>query len=196
MMFSLQNAKQSCICKSCMSALKLKLVNLPSIVSLFKIDPNDRAEVDTIKRLIILFFALVFIITILGGCLSQGYQSRTSVNLSTTSIASTSSQAATSGINGAVLIGPVSPVQKQGDANEKPYPDAVIFVMDASGQQKISEVKSDFNGLFTVYLAPGKYILSPQTPKGRPLPVGEPQEVVVLENHLTEVTVNYDSRIR
>lgn len=108
---------------------------------------------------------------------------------------SNQAQTTSSGIKGIVMLGPVSPVEKEGEANEEPYPDALIIISDASGK-KITEVKSDKDGRFTVNLLPGKYTLSPQTPKDQILPVGESQEVNVSEKAFTEVTIHYDSGIR
>ena len=102
----------------------------------------------------------------------------------------------TSGINGIVMIGPVSPVEKEGEINEKPYPEAVILIMDSKGKKEIASVKSDQNGRFEIYLAPGTYQLLPQTPDKQPLPVADPQTVVVTANKFTEVTIRYDSGIR
>jgi hypothetical protein len=109
---------------------------------------------------------------------------------------SAATQPATSGINGKVMIGPISPVEKPGEVNEKPYPDAVILVKDSSGNRKIAEVKSDKDGLFNINLAPGTYLLVPQTPKDNILPIGEQQTVEVMANKFTEVTIHYDSGIR
>jgi len=104
-------------------------------------------------------------------------------------------QTTSSGIKGIVMVGPVSPVEQEGEVNEKPYPDALIFILDASGK-KITEVTSDKDGLFTIGLLPGRYTLAPQTPKDKLLPVGESQEVLVSEKAYTEVTIHYDSGIR
>lgn len=104
-------------------------------------------------------------------------------------------QTNSSGISGIVLIGPISPIVKEGEVNESPYPDALILILDSSGK-KIMEVKSNKDGHFTTDLPPGKYILDPQTPGDRILPVGESQEVPVLEKAFTDVTIYYDSGIR
>lgn len=104
-------------------------------------------------------------------------------------------QTNSSGISGIVLIGPISPIVKEGEVNESPYPDALILILDSSGK-KIMEVKSNKDGRFTTDLPPGKYILDPQTPEDRILPVGESQEVLVLEKAFTDVTIYYDSGIR
>lgn len=105
-------------------------------------------------------------------------------------------EAVTSGIKGIVMIGPISPVEKEGEINEKPYPGAVILIMDSKGKKEIASVKSDQNGRFEIYLAPDTYQLLPQTPDKQPLPVADPQTVVVTADKFTEVTINYDSGIR
>lgn len=105
-------------------------------------------------------------------------------------------EALTSGIKGIVMIGPISPVEKEGEINEKPYPEAVILIMDSKGKKEIASVKSDQNGRFEIYLAPDTYQLLPQTPDKQPLPVADPQTVIVTANKFTEVTINYDSGIR
>lgn len=101
-----------------------------------------------------------------------------------------------SGIDGTVLLGPVSPVQKEGEINDKPFPDAVIFIMNSIGGKKVMETVSDRNGHFRVNLSPGVYMLVPQNPKGKMLPFGKPETVTVLEAQFTEITVYYDSGIR
>jgi hypothetical protein len=106
------------------------------------------------------------------------------------------SQKIASGISGKVLIGPVSPVETEGMINNKLFPDAVIFIMDSSGKRKITEIKSDKDGLFIAHLVSGTYLIVPQTPENQILPVSEPQKVVVMENRFTEITVYYDSGIR
>ena len=108
----------------------------------------------------------------------------------------TATQPTTSGIHGTVLIGPISPVSKVGEVNERPYPNATIFVMDPSGRYRVAEVVSDKDGFFKVNLAPGKYLLDPQSPNGQSLPVAQPQSVLVSANGFVEVTIHYDSGIR
>jgi hypothetical protein len=105
-------------------------------------------------------------------------------------------QPLTSGINGIVMLGPLKPVTKEGEINDKPYPDAIIWVMNEQGTRKLAEVKSDAEGRFTIALVPGKYLLNPQSPKDQALPRGEPQTVEVLPDHFVGVTVNYDTGIR
>jgi hypothetical protein len=105
-------------------------------------------------------------------------------------------QPLTSGINGIVMLGPLKPVTREGEINEKPYPDAIIWIMNEPGTRKIAEVKSDADGRFTIALVPGKYLLKPQSPIGQTLPRAEQQVVEVLPDQFVGVTINYDTGIR
>jgi hypothetical protein len=100
------------------------------------------------------------------------------------------------GIQGVVLIGPVTPVSHEGEANEKPYAGAVIKILNAAGTSQVGQFTSDSEGRFKMDLAPGTYVLAPQTPENKPLPVGEPQTVTVGAGFYTDVTIRYDSGIR
>ncbi len=107
-------------------------------------------------------------------------------------VASCGSVPTDSGIAGLVTIGPVSPVEQPGVTNEAPY-QATIVVRNADGDA-VATVESGKDGRFTVNLAPGAYVLEPQSPGS--LPFAEPQEVTVEPHRFTEVTVPYDSGIR
>ena len=97
-----------------------------------------------------------------------------------------------SGIRGLVTIGPVSPVQQQGEPGATPY--SARIVVRRSGGGTAAEVKSGADGRFSVNLAPGSYVLEPQS-TGQ-LPFAQPQQVTVEPHRYTEVTVSYDSGIR
>jgi hypothetical protein len=97
-----------------------------------------------------------------------------------------------SGIKGLVTIGPVSPVQQQGESGVALYA-ARIIVRRASGG-KVAEIESGADGRFSVNLVPGRYVLEPQSTGA--LPFAGPQEVTVEPHRFTEVTVQYDSGIR
>lgn len=55
-------------------------------------------------------------------------------------------------------------------------------------------VRSGAGGRFTVYVAPGAYLLVPRD--GRPYPRAHSQAVSVPRNSFTAVTIRYDSGIR
>jgi len=98
-----------------------------------------------------------------------------------------------SGIEGQVLIGPMCPVVQVGqECPDQPY-QAVLTVSSPQGE-KIVQFQTDEKGRFKIPLAPGEYILHPESPNGMPF-AGE-QTVRVEEGKFTQVAVNYDSGIR
>lgn len=100
-----------------------------------------------------------------------------------------------SGITGQALIGPVCPVEIEGqDCSDRPY-QATLTVNSLEGK-KIVQFQTDEQGNFRVPLAPGEYILHPETPQGQPLPFAEEQRFTVLPGEFTELIVLYDSGIR
>lgn len=97
------------------------------------------------------------------------------------------------GIEGQVLIGPACPVARA----EVPCPDtpyqATITVLDLN-HKPVTTFQSDAQGHFRVALAPGTYILQPESPGA--LPHAPEQTVVVINEGYTAVTIIYDSGIR
>ena len=102
---------------------------------------------------------------------------------------------ADTGIEGQVLIGPVCPVVQL----DNPCPDiayqATLTILNSVGRE-VTRFTSDPEGRFQVPLAPGNYILHPETPPGQPLPVSADQSFKVVEGQFTQLKVNYDSGIR
>ena len=122
-----------------------------------------------------LFLGLSLVVLLLSGC------------------AAATDQPADSGIEGKVLIGPLCPVVRPGEeCPDEPY-QATLTVNDLNGN-KVTQVQSDENGQFKIPLAPGDYILHPETPNG--IPSAQEQPVSVTAGTFTEVVVNYDSGIR
>ena len=99
-----------------------------------------------------------------------------------------------SGIYGIVTIGPINPVEKEGELNYKPY-QATIIIKNNDNFAEIERFTSNINGTFKVYLKPGKYILEPLK-SNEPFPVGSPIEVEVKPNQFTEVNISFDTGIR
>lgn len=100
-----------------------------------------------------------------------------------------------SGITGKALIGPICPVVIEGqDCPDRPY-QATITVNSLEGR-KIVQFQTDEEGNFTVPLAPGEYILHPETPPDKPLPRAEEQRFTVKLGEYTRLNVLYDSGIR
>jgi hypothetical protein len=98
-----------------------------------------------------------------------------------------------SGLNGHVLYGPTCPVQRVGQSCERPY-QATIRILREPARKLTTTARSGTDGTFRVRLAPGRYLLEPQS--GRPFPTSRPQTVTVHPHRYTSVTIRYDSGIR
>ena len=100
-----------------------------------------------------------------------------------------------SGITGKALIGPMCPVMIEGqDCPDQPY-QATITINSLEGRQ-IVRFQTDEQGNFHIPVAPGEYILHPETPEGMPYPFADDQSFVVLPGEFTRIIVLYDSGIR
>lgn len=98
-----------------------------------------------------------------------------------------------SGIEGEVYIGPMCPVVREGEeCPDQPY-QATLTVSSLKGE-RVVQIQTGEDGLFKIPLAPGEYILHPESPDIYPF--ASEQSVVVDEGKYTQVTVNYDSGIR
>ena len=98
-----------------------------------------------------------------------------------------------SGIEGQALIGPICPVVQAGqECPDQPY-QAVLTVNSPTGE-RVVQVQTDENGMFKIPLAPGEYILHPESPTA--LPFASEQTVRVEAGKFTQVMVSYDSGIR
>ena len=98
-----------------------------------------------------------------------------------------------SGIEGQVFIGPMCPVVQEGqECPDQPY-QALLTVLSPDGSE-IVQVQTDEEGRFKIPLAPGEYILRPESPDV--LPFASEQPFVVEPGRFTQLTVNYDSGIR
>ena len=103
---------------------------------------------------------------------------------------------ANTGIEGQVLIGPICPVVQEGKGcPDKPY-QATLTILDSSGTRKITRFQTDAEGWFRLPLAPGNYILHPETPDNIALPIAPEQNFTVTEGQFTQINVVYDSGIR
>ena len=98
-----------------------------------------------------------------------------------------------SGIEGQVLIGPTCPVVQEGvECPDQPY-QATLTVKSLAGERVI-QVQTDQEGRFKILLAPGEYILHPESPNV--MPFASELNFVVEAGKFTRVVVNYDSGIR
>jgi len=98
----------------------------------------------------------------------------------------------TSGIDGQVILRPVSPVERPGMVNQRPF-EALIGVADGAGRV-VAEVRSDADGRFRIILEPGTYVLRPESEAI--YPHAPAQTVTVIRDRFTPVRVIYDSGIR
>lgn len=99
-----------------------------------------------------------------------------------------------SGIEGHVTIGPMCPVMQIGNpCPDKPY-QAPLTVLTTTSGHKVIQFQTDGNGYFRVALAPGEYILRPQSPNVMPRAADIP--FTVDAHQFTRVDVVYDSGIR
>ncbi len=101
-----------------------------------------------------------------------------------------------SGIEGEVVMGPTCPVERfpqEPGCGEQPY-QATVRIKTLDGKKVVAEFTSDKDGKFKVALAPGTYLVDPEV--GRVYPRASTQEVVVVKNVFTHITIQYDSGIR
>jgi len=98
-----------------------------------------------------------------------------------------------SGIEGQVFIGPICPVVREGEECPDQAYQATLMVTSLQGE-RIVQIQTDEDGRFNIPLAPGEYILHPESPGV--LPFAEDQTVIVEAGRFTQVIVNYDSGIR
>lgn len=101
-------------------------------------------------------------------------------------------QGVASGIEGQVILRPVSPVERPGAINHRPY-QASISVSDQEGRT-VAEFRSGPDGRFELRLEPGQYVLHPRSESI--YPHAPAQTVTVEKDHVTSVRIIYDSGIR
>ncbi len=100
---------------------------------------------------------------------------------------------ADSGIEGHVTIGPMCPVvQINNPCPDKPYQAAITVL--TTDRRKVTQFQTDANGYFHMALAPGEYILRPESPNV--MPHSNDIQVSVVRGQYTRVDVSYDSGIR
>ncbi|MGJ7918494.1 hypothetical protein ACI48D_23870 [Massilia sp. LXY-6] len=97
-----------------------------------------------------------------------------------------------SGIDGKVILRPVTPVEQPGTINQRPY-EAIITVETATGRV-VASVRSDSAGRFRIILEPGTYVLHPASEAI--YPHAPAQTVTVTQDQFTPVRIVYDSGIR
>jgi hypothetical protein len=98
-----------------------------------------------------------------------------------------------SGIEGVVRIGPMCPVmQLNNPCPDQPY-QATLTVLTTSGR-KVTRFQTDEQGRFRVDLAPGDYVLHPESRNSLPFAADIP--FTVAQHKFTQLEISYDSGIR
>lgn len=98
------------------------------------------------------------------------------------------------GIEGHVSIGPMCPVVQIGKpCPDKPY-QATLTILIPAGRNKVLQFQTDSIGTFHKALAPGEYILHPESPDV--MPHAAEIYFVVHAHQFTRIDVIYDSGIR
>jgi Carboxypeptidase regulatory-like domain len=101
--------------------------------------------------------------------------------------------AATSGIRGQALVGPMCPVETQNSpCSDVPYHGTVVATDTGSGKEYTTE--SNAKGAFQLPLPPGTYEVSIVSES--PPPFAKPQTVTVPADAFVQVTLSVDSGIR
>jgi hypothetical protein len=102
-----------------------------------------------------------------------------------------------SGVRGIVMEGPIMPVSRPGDPNERPVPGAVISVRPAGGGPELTRQTADAAGQFEIALPPGAYQIVPLPPDPTQMwPRGEAEDVVVGPGQVLDLTLLMDTGIR
>ena len=98
-----------------------------------------------------------------------------------------------SGVEGQVFIGPMCPVVQEGQECPDQSYQATLTVNSLTGE-RIVQFQTEKNGTFRIPLAPGEYVLHPESPNV--MPFAQEQPFTVEAGKFTQVIVNYDSGIR
>jgi hypothetical protein len=131
-----------------------------------------------IKRITVPIFILVFL---MSAC---------------SHVASTNpSPTPSSGIEGYVTEGPMCPGPVAiGDTSCPDQPYQVTISIFGADNKEITHFQTDPSGYFKLTIAPGTYILHPESDKV--MPHASDQTVVVTPDQFTQVTVMYDTGMR
>ena len=101
----------------------------------------------------------------------------------------------TSGIAGIVTIGPTCPVARiDTPCPDQPY-QAAIVVKDSGGSE-VARAQSGADGTFSIALAPGTYMLVPESANPGGLPFAREEQAKARAGAYTSVTIRFDSGIR
>lgn len=92
-----------------------------------------------------------------------------------------------------MTLGPTCPVENINDpCPDKPF-QATLTVLDPHGK-KVTQFQTDANGYYRESLAPGDYVMHPESPNVMPHAAEQP--FTVQADRFTVVDIVYDSGIR
>lgn len=101
-----------------------------------------------------------------------------------------------SGVQGQVTRGPLSPVVQNGVTNSAPLANAVITVRGLDGQE-VGRASSDGSGNYRIGVSPGNYQVVGLAPNGNQFPAPPaPLNVTVTANQFSTVNLEFDTGIR
>jgi hypothetical protein len=106
-------------------------------------------------------------------------------------------------LQGAVTIGPITPVQKVGECPPVPpevFSSRKLIIYDESGQKLVREVyftqiDQSANGYYTAQIAPGTYTID-IAHQGMDRADGLPKKITVAADETVTIDVNIDTGIR
>lgn len=77
---------------------------------------------------------------------------------------------------------------------DRPY-QAILTIRDAAGRE-VARVESSADGTYALSLAPGSYVMTPESPSASRLPWAKPQPFEVRALLWTTLDIAFDSGIR
>jgi hypothetical protein len=106
--------------------------------------------------------------------------------------------AQTGTLSGRVTIGPINPVEREGE-NPTPPPEVYaarqIVVFNRTGKREVARVDIDSNGTYEVSLPPGEYVVDINH-AGIDSAAGLPQTVTIRADQATQLDIDIDTGIR
>lgn len=103
-----------------------------------------------------------------------------------------------SGVRGAVLLGPVCPVETyppQPGCEDQPFETSVqVFITKNGNGSPFATVMTDKEGKFIFSLPPGEYTL--RAVSGKPFPICEEKEIMIESDTVSKINLSCDSGIR
>jgi hypothetical protein len=149
-------------------------------------------------RLVVALLLALALGPLAAGALAAAPSELTATSMEDPSGSSSNADAAASVLTGQVLIGPTCPLARPNPppgCADRPY-QASISIQTPDGAQEVAQVDTDDQGVFSIDVSPGDYLVVPLTPPGNILPRGEPQLVSVAPGVTVTLVLHFDSGLR